>query len=111
MGMPDFYQTRAWKATRRAVLQRDLYLCAICGIDVSGVGAARVDHIKPRSSHPELSLDTANLRTLCTLHDAQAHREKGAWRSNPTERDERFESRGCDARGWPLTNAHPWRGT
>jgi hypothetical protein len=41
-------------------------------------GASRVDHIQPRRTVPFLAVDPTNLRTLCRLHNAQAHREKGA---------------------------------
>lgn len=102
------YQTRKWRAVRAFVLKRDLWRCVVCNADVSAVGAARVDHIKTVETHPELVFDPTNLRTLCVLHDNQSHREKGAWRSSPTEREERFTIKGVDSRGWPVDPDHSW---
>jgi 5-methylcytosine-specific restriction protein A len=100
-----FYLTTVWRSRRAAVLRRDGYRCVVCKCDVSGKGEARVDHIKPRSTHPQLALDPTNLRTLCVLHDQQSHREKG---SGSQQRDERFVIRGVDAQGNPLDPGHPW---
>ena len=103
-----FYHTPGWKAARRAALRRDGYRCVVCQRDVSGKGQARVDHVKPWRNHPHLALSLANLRTLCTLHDAHSHREKGRrWATK--EREERFEIIGCDATGAPLNPQHHWR--
>jgi 5-methylcytosine-specific restriction endonuclease McrA len=95
-----FYSTPAWKALRREALRRDGHCCVICRKDVSGWKQSRVDHIKPRKTHPHLALDLANTRTLCTQHDNQSHSEK--WRGGDA-RVERFK--GCDAQGWPLDPA------
>jgi 5-methylcytosine-specific restriction endonuclease McrA len=98
-----FYTSKRWRAVRVLALRRDLYRCVICGADVSASGAARVDHIKERSNHPDLELDVDNLRTLCVLHDRHAHREKNGRPQAPgTERIVRFKLKGCDANGWPL---------
>jgi 5-methylcytosine-specific restriction protein A len=94
-----FYLTSQWRAIRRRVLRRDNYRCVMCGADVSAVGTARIDHIKPRSTHPHLALDINNLRALCAKRcDNRRHREKG-W-TEPT---------GCDADGWPLRRTHGGR--
>jgi 5-methylcytosine-specific restriction protein A len=87
------------------VLKRDGYRCVVCRIDVSSPGASRVDHVKPRKTHPHLALDLTNLRTLCPDHDNQSHREKGSGSPN---RDERFVIRGCDETGWPIDPNHQW---
>ena len=102
----SFYLSQAWRALRGFVLKRDGYRCVVCGLSLAGKGNARVDHIKMRSTHPHLALDPANLRTLCKLHDAQSHREKG---SGGPQRDERFVIRGADADGWPIDPGHHWR--
>lgn len=103
-----FYYSAEWRGVRWEALQRDDYRCVVCGADVSGSGQARVDHIKPLSTHPELGLCLDNLRTLCPEHDNQAHREKGRRGSGHGGRQERFEIRGCDASGRPLDPNHPW---
>jgi 5-methylcytosine-specific restriction protein A len=98
-----FYTSKRWRAVRAQALRRDLYRCVVCGADISASGAARVDHIKERSNYPELELDLDNLRSLCTLHDRHAHREKSNRPNAPDKpRVVRFQIRGCDSNGWPL---------
>lgn len=108
-----FYLTPQWRTLRAFVLKRDGHRCVVCGADVSAKGAARVDHIKPRSTHPELALEPSNLRTLCVSKamggngcDSQGHREKRGQAGGA--RDERFVIRGIDAAGMPLDPKHPW---
>ena len=63
----NFYSSQAWLNLRRQVFERDNNRCACCGAspahDPNTV--LHVDHIKPRSSHPELALDIDNLQILC----------------------------------------------
>jgi 5-methylcytosine-specific restriction endonuclease McrA len=100
-----FYDLPAWKDARLAAVRRDGWRCVVCGVWIGGRGQSRVDHIKPLRTHPELGLNLANLRSLCTTHDNQAHREKGR---GGGPRIERFG--GCDAEGRPLDPMHHWRG-
>ena len=100
-----FYQSAAWRVLRLKALKRDGHRCVVCHCDVSGKGQSRVDHIKPRRTHPQLALELGNLRTLCADHDNQSHREKG---TGAADREERFVIRGCDAQGYPLDPNHPW---
>lgn len=100
-----FYQSPEWRKLRWAALRRDGFRCRACGCDVSGKGMARVDHIKPVRTHPHLALSLDNLRSLCPLHDARSHREKGRKWNGP--REENFG--GCDAAGMPLDPTHHWR--
>jgi 5-methylcytosine-specific restriction endonuclease McrA len=102
-----FYFSRRWRTLRQAVLRRDGYRCQVCRCDVSGPGMARVDHVKPMRTHPHLALNPANLRTLCSNHDNQSHREKG--RRSSGDRDEMFVISGCDANGRPLDPSHHWQ--
>lgn len=102
------YHSKRWRFVRSLVLRRDHYHCVKCGIDVSGLGQARVDHIKPLKAYPHLAFDMANLRTLCASCDNQSHREKGQGKGS-TERNERFVVRGFDGNGEPLDPAHHWR--
>lgn len=94
----EFYSGKVWRRVRLIVLARDNYRCTACGVSVAGKGQARVDHRLRRSDRPDLALDMRNLRTLCSLCDAQSHREKG---SGSVHREERFEPRGCGVDGWP----------
>ena len=82
-GLPasQFYLTRAWLIARYDIFLRDGRRCACCG---QQKGVLHVDHILPRSLHPNLELDRGNLQVLC----AQCNIGKGArdstdWRSGP----------------------------
>src|SRR3954466_12389004 len=101
----SFYGTTSWKKVRLQALRRDRYRCVVCGRSVAGKGESRVDHIKTRRERPDLDLALSNLRVLCSLCDAQSHREKGA---GSAQRVERFELRGCDADGLPADPNHIW---
>lgn len=101
------YLSQAWRILRRLVLARDHYRCVICRADVTGPGRARVDHINLLRTHPHMALDLGNLRTLCTVCDAQSHRERRTTRSQA--RVERFVVKGIDANCSPLDPQHPWR--
>lgn len=57
-----FYLSKAWLQLRRLVLETYGYKCMKCdAVDT----VMQVDHIKPRSKHPELSLTFKNLQVLC----------------------------------------------
>ncbi|WP_171237561.1 MULTISPECIES: HNH endonuclease [unclassified Ruegeria] len=78
-----FYSSKAWKRLRTLAKRRDNYRCTNCGADVRRPGSAIVDHVKPRSTHPDLALFLPNLRTLCRPCDNARHREKGRRRDTP----------------------------
>lgn len=61
----DFYSSRAWKILRYQAFERYGNKCACCGAKPEDGLIMHVDHIKPRSKHPELSLDIENLQILC----------------------------------------------
>lgn len=73
----SFYKSKEWHRIRNKTLIRDNFRCVWCDNDVRLRGRSRVDHIKPLKTHPELSLDLTNLRTLCSSCDNKRHREKG----------------------------------
>lgn len=104
MADAGFYATPGWKAARRAALRRDGYRCTVCGVPIAGRGQARVDHIQSVRTRPDLALTLANLRSLCVLHDNQAHREK--WQGKGAKRDSRFS--GCDVEGKPFDAGSHW---
>lgn len=61
----DFYQTWAWKSVRYQALKKYGAKCMVCGATPETGAVICVDHIKPRSKFPELSLDVNNLQVLC----------------------------------------------
>lgn len=63
--LKDFYSSRAWKILRYQAFERYGNRCACCGATPSDGLVMHVDHIKPRSKHPELALDIENLQILC----------------------------------------------
>lgn len=91
-----FYSTPAWRKLRARVVRRDHYRCIVCKASVATPGSSRVDHIKPRKTHPHLELVESNCRTLCAACDNRRHAEKGG------------APRGCDVNGIPLDPNHHW---
>lgn len=61
---------KKWRACRAIVLVRDNFTCKKCG----GQGSD-VDHIKKRSTHPELRYELTNLQTLCRTCHRKKHEE------------------------------------
>lgn len=62
----DFYMSREWRSIRVRVLERYECKCMMCGRSPREHSIViHVDHIKPRSKYPELSLDFDNLQLLC----------------------------------------------
>lgn len=58
----EFYKTREWREVRYKALVKFGKKCQACG-ETSGY--IHVDHILPRSKHPERELDINNLQVLC----------------------------------------------
>lgn len=57
-----FYRSKRWRELRRRVFRHYGYRCMSCrAVDTE----MHVDHIKPRSKHPHLSLTFENLQVLC----------------------------------------------
>jgi len=61
-----FYMSKEWRELRYTFLKNQEARCACCGRTPRQHRIAiHVDHIKPRSKHPELELRMANLQILC----------------------------------------------
>ena len=60
-----FLATGEWTALRDRVINHYGGKCMCCGRTPSDHRHINVDHIKPRKTHPELSLDFDNLQVLC----------------------------------------------
>lgn len=71
----DFYASPQWRLVRMKALKRWGARCLCCGATAATGAVIHVDHIKPRSRHPELALDENNLQTLCE----DCNMGKGAW--------------------------------
>lgn len=54
---------------RLLILNRDGWLCYICGKALMGRDAT-VDHLVPISRAPELRLDPGNMRACCSAHNS-----------------------------------------
>ena len=60
-----FFKSREWKETRLACLSA-YRKCKLCGRTTLEGAVLHVDHIKPRSLFPHLSLEPSNLQVLCS---------------------------------------------
>ncbi len=60
-----FLTSRAWLSLRYRVLKKFGARCQCCGRGARDGAIIQVDHIKPRSRHPELALRADNLQVLC----------------------------------------------
>jgi len=61
----DFYRSVKWLRLRMQAFERYGNRCSCCGATAEDGVHLHVDHIKPRSTHPELALDLENLQILC----------------------------------------------
>ena len=61
----DFYSSRAWQILRYQAFEKYGNRCQCCGGTPEDGLTMHVDHIKPKSTHPELALDLNNLQILC----------------------------------------------
>ena len=61
----DFLQSREWKLLRSAVVKQYGRKCMKCGSTPKRPWHTHVDHIRPRKTHPELSLSFDNCQVLC----------------------------------------------
>ncbi|MBY5920625.1 HNH endonuclease [Ferrimonas balearica] len=77
---PDFYQSQQWLRLRYEALQKHGNYCACCGAQGGAEVQLHVDHIKPRSTHPELALCLENLQVLCAAcNRGKSNRSSTRW--------------------------------
>jgi len=77
----EFFASLTWKKLRYAVLQRAGARCQCCGAGAETGASLHVDHIKPRSRHPELALDPSNLQVLCAdCNIGKSNQDETDWR-------------------------------
>ncbi len=77
----DFYRSQAWIDIRYQALVKYGNRCACCGRTAASGATLHVDHIKPRSSYPQLQLDLDNLQVLCDLCNlGKSNKSEEQWR-------------------------------
>lgn len=83
---PDaFYASQRWRRLRYEFLKDCAGTCEACGRSRKGHGVIlHVDHIKPRSKFPHLSLERSNLQALCEdCNLGKSNRDTIDWRTLP----------------------------
>lgn len=77
----DFYESERWLDLRYRFLQKSNGCCTLCGCRATPDNPIQVDHIKPRSLHPELEFVEANLQVLCkACNGGKSNRDDTDWR-------------------------------
>lgn len=76
-----FYESREWLDLRYRVLQKAGGSCKLCGCRATPENPIQVDHIKPRSTHPELALVESNMQVLCkSCNMGKSNKDDTDWR-------------------------------
>lgn len=76
-----FYASPEWRKIRYRALEIHGNSCMACGRSPSDGIFVHVDHIKPRSTNPELALDLENLQILCEdCNLGKSNRSAKDWR-------------------------------
>lgn len=80
-----FYNSSPWQDLRYRVLKKYGRICALCK---NTDGRMHVDHIKPRSLHPELALVFDNLQVLCEACNlGKSNRDDTDFRTQPLSKN------------------------
>jgi len=80
-----FFTSRAWLEVRYRVLKKHKGCCECCGSRGSAENPIQVDHIQPRSRHPELALVLSNLQVLCrSCNLGKSNKDSTDWRWQPS---------------------------
>lgn len=93
MSEDPFHRSQEWLELRYRVLRKHNGCCQLCarrGIEGNPI---QVDHIKPRSKHPELALVESNLQVLCRACNlGKSNKDETDWRFMPTREFSILES-------------------
>jgi 5-methylcytosine-specific restriction endonuclease McrA len=92
-GEGDFYTSGKWNRLRYQVLMEANGKCVLCGRSQREHGVVmEVDHIKPRSRYPNLSLVKSNLQVLCfDCNRGKSNRDTTDWRNPANDGDQQEE--------------------
>jgi len=75
-----FYKTREWKELRYRVLDVLGNTCMACGRSPKTGAVIHVDHILPRSVHPEKALSFENMQVLCDIcNEGKSNKWETKW--------------------------------
>lgn len=79
----SFYDSEEWRAVRFEALRKSDGCCTLCGRSKRRHGVViHVDHIKPRSKFPHLSLTLSNLQVMCEdCNLGKSNRDDTDWRA------------------------------
>ena len=81
-----FLSSPEWRRLRYDVLKERGARCECCGATPSTGAVMNVDHIKPRKTHPHLSLQKFNLQVLCgDCNAGKGNRDSTDWRKNVSD--------------------------
>jgi len=80
-----FFMSREWLDLRYKVIKKSAGCCQCCGGRADADNSLQVDHIKPRSKFPELSLVESNLQVLCRRCNlGKGNKDATDWRFEPS---------------------------
>lgn len=80
----QFLASWQWTRLRYEILKKFGRRCQCCGATPDDGAVMHVDHIKPRSTHPQLSLDPDNLQVLCaSCNKGKSNLDETDWRDEP----------------------------
>ena len=75
--------TQEWRSVRYQALLRSDGRCDCCGASKKDGKRLHVDHIKPKSKFPALSLTLSNLQVLCEdCNLGKSNTDETDWRTN-----------------------------
>ena len=77
-----FYSSSAWRNLKYKVFCHYEATCMCCGASRVSGAEIHVDHILPRSKHPELALEFDNMQVLCRdCNMAKSNTNTTDWRN------------------------------
>jgi 5-methylcytosine-specific restriction endonuclease McrA len=74
-------ELKKWFDLRYEVLKESDGKCVLCGASAKDGAKLQVDHIKPKSKHPELMFEKSNLQVLCApCNLGKSNKDDTDWR-------------------------------